>query len=215
MSTTIINKSKLNEFYGNRYLKLYQESFLPYLSIDKSGPPVLDLGCGQGTFLEILKDRGWQGVGIDLSEEAVTTCKSRGLDVSQSDAISYLSDKSESYSAILCSHLIEHLDYENACRLLRSCYQSLISHGRMILITPNPASLEVSEYFWLDPTHVRPYPLQLLSSMIEDAGFVEIASGQKTARGLPRRGIPRRFLLKLLLGRHYGKVDSYLVAEKP
>lgn len=208
-------KSRLNEFYGSRYLKPYQASFLPYLPIDKSGPPVLDLGCGHGTFLELLNEKGVPGVGIDLSEEAVAICSSKGLDAFQSDAINYLSDKIECYSAILCSHLIEHLEYGNACGLLQLCHRSLISGGRIILITPNPASLEVIEYFWLDPTHVRPYPLPLLSSMAEDAGFLEIASGQKTARGLPRRGIPRRLLLKLMLGRHYGRVDSWLVAEKP
>ena len=206
---------RLNEFYGNpEQLRRYLQRYLPYIKAAPSGHPVLDLGCGSGAFIELLQENGLSAVGIDLADEAVSECTAKGLNVFRDDALHFLSDKHEEYGSIFCSHLIEHFEYDDAVRLLVSIHEALVTGGRIVLITPNPASLEVSEYFWLDPTHVRPYPLPLLVSMLEQTGFQVLDQGQQTASGLPRRGMPRRFLLKLVLGRHYGKVDSYIVGKK-
>lgn len=188
--------------------------YLPYLYQASNEHPVLDLGCGSGAFMELLQEKNIPAEGIDMAVEAVTNCQAKGLNVVRDDALHFLAAEHENYASIFCSHLVEHLNYDDACQLLRSMHEALINGGRLILVTPNPASLEVSEYFWLDPSHVRPYPLKLLMSMFDQAGFQILAQGQQTAPGLPRRGIPRRFLLRLILGKHYGKVDSFIVGEK-
>ena len=208
-------KNRLNEFYGSQeQLRRYHRMYLTYLNTGSDAHPVLDLGCGFGAFMELLQESKVPVEGIDLAEEAVAECTAKGLHATRDDALHFLADKHGKYASIFCSHLIEHFNYGDACRLLSSMHEALINGGRVVLVTPNPASLEVSEYFWLDPTHIRPYPLPLLLSMFEEAGFKVLEHGQQTAPGLPRRGIPRRFLLRLVLGRHYGKVDSYIVGEK-
>ena len=202
-------------FFGNQEQMLrYHEKFVPRLLPDTVKAPVLDLGCGFGSFMELVRHRGIDVVGVDCIDDAVDTCRSMGFDVFKDDVLHFLEDKHECFGAVFFSHLIEHFAYPDACRLLARISASLIPGGRTIVITPNPASLEVAEYFWLDPTHVRPYPIQLLSSMVEDAGLSIIESGQLTPTRQPRRGIPRRLLLKLVLGRHYGQLDSFVVGEK-
>ncbi|MHB1464015.1 MAG: class I SAM-dependent methyltransferase [Thermoleophilia bacterium] len=210
-----LRKSRLNEFYGNRaQLQRYHARYLPWLNLDRTSLPALDLGCGSGVFLELVRQQGSEVVGVDCAEEAAVECRANGFDVFKGDALHFLEDRQESFGAVFCSHLIEHFQYPEACRLLKSISASLVTGGRLIVVTPNPASLEVSEYFWLDPTHVRPYPLPLLTSMVEDAGFSVVNSGHQTAPGQPRRTVPRRLFLKLVLGHHYGEVDSFVVAAK-
>ena len=205
----------MNEFFGSHdQMRRYHQTYLKFVGQAMVDHPVLDLGCGTGAFMELLRENGFQAMGIDLADEAVTVCSAKGLNVIKDDALSFLSDKHEVFATIICSHLIEHLNYEDACKLLDNIHNALIEGGRLILITPNPASLEVLEYFWLDPSHVRPYPLPLLVNMFDRAVLQVLAQGQKTAPGLSHRGLPRRFLLRFILGQHYGKVDSYIIGMK-
>ncbi len=99
--------------------------------------------------------------------------------------------------------------------MLELCQRALVARGRLHVNTPNPTSLEViAETFWLDPTHVRPYPLPLLMQMFQRAGFQVIASGHASTPALPRRTLPRRLWLRLALGRHYGHENTFIVGEK-
>ncbi|MHB8858038.1 MAG: class I SAM-dependent methyltransferase [Thermoleophilia bacterium] len=208
-------KSRLNMFYGDQeQLRRYHQGYLSRLIPTRPELPVLDLGCGFGAFMELVRQQGLDVVGVDCVDDAVDSCRSMGLEVFKEDVHHFLEDKQGAYGAVFCSHLIEHFEYGEACRLLKMIAESLAPGGRTVVVTPNPASLEVAEYFWLDPTHVRPYPLQLLSSMVEDAGLTVVESGQQSPSGQPRRNIPRRLLLKLVLGRHYGMLDSFVVAAK-
>ncbi|MHB9053013.1 MAG: class I SAM-dependent methyltransferase [Thermoleophilia bacterium] len=208
-------KSSLNMFYGSQeQLRRYHQGYLSRLLPQRPELPVLDLGCGFGAFMELVRDQGLDVIGVDCVDDAVDSCRSRGFDVFKDNVHHFLEDKRGAYSAVFCSHLIEHFAYDDACRLLKMIAAALAHGGRTVVITPNPASLEVAEYFWLDPTHVRPYPLQLLSRMVEDSGLTIIDSGRQSPSGQPRRDIPRRLLLKMVLGRHYGALDSFVVAEK-
>ena len=206
---------RLNYFYGNEeQLKRYHKKFISWLNLESLKLPILDLGCGSGVFMELVKSRENEVMGIDCVEEAILICKRKGLNVIYDDVLNFLKHNNQSFSAVFCSHLIEHFAYPDAIDLLELIADSLVFGGRAIFITPNPASIEVSEYFWLDTTHVRPYPLPLLNKMIIDSGLAHIKSGFKAAPGRPRRGIPRRILLKLVLGRYFGDIDSFVVAEK-
>ena len=64
-----------------------QRSYLPYF---EGATDVLDLGCGRGEFLELLRERGIAARGIDTNAEMVARCVERGLAVTRSDALSHL-----------------------------------------------------------------------------------------------------------------------------
>lgn len=211
-----MKKSGLNEFYGSDpQLRAYHARYLDWLTATLSPLPILDLGCGSGVFLELVRERSRNGRGVELAAEAVEVGRAKGLDVAQGDVMQFLQSQSPAAcSGIYCSHLIEHFSYPDACRLLELCCRVLAPAGRLIVITPNPVSLDViSETFWLDPTHIRPYPRPLLEKMMQRAGFSVVAAGHDDPPDLPRRSLPRRWFLRLLLGKHYGAMNTFVVGQ--
>jgi len=188
-----------------------QQRFLNYFD---PGTRVVDLGCGDGFFVAALRDRGVDATGVDLSQAAVDRCHQKGLStVVCQDVITFLRETGASFDGAFAAHLIEHLPPDGALELLRLCREHLNPGGHLVMITPNPTDLSViSEVFWLDLTHVRPYPLPLLTEMMTDTGLTVVEKGHYQSAGLSRRGLFRRRLLRLLLGKHYGQQNSYAVA---
>jgi len=205
----------LYEFGGTeQVVRNYQKRFVQYF---QRGSTVLDIGCGRGVFLELLRENGIYGVGLDASPEALATCGKKGIsNVHLGDALTFLEDKASCYDGVFCSHVIEHLEFAQATRLLALCYQALTPGGTIIIITPNAADLYVlSTTFWLDPTHVRLYPLLLLVSMFKQAGYLVEDSGFVHAAGGSRRMLPRFYFLRLILGPYFGHENTFIVGAKP
>ncbi len=207
----------LYEFGGSEeHVRSIQKCFLSHF---RSCERVLDLGSGRGIFLELLRDGGIESVGVDSAREAIDACRAKGIfSVAQDDMMSFLADKEQQYDGIFCSHVIEHLQYDDGLRLFRLCFDALQSNGKLVVVTPNCNDLQVlGEIFWLDPTHVRFYPCTLLKRMAVLAGFVGIEGGSILGswRAIRKRELPFYFLRRLLLGRYYGKPNSFVVARKP
>lgn len=69
---------------------------------------ILDIGCGQGPALDILRDKGYQSaVGITLNEEDVRVCRENGHDVRKMDQ-SFLEFPDNSFDLVWARHVIEH-----------------------------------------------------------------------------------------------------------
>ena len=69
------------------------EIYLPIVAEAKAGDesaPILDIGCGRGEWLELLKGVGLIARGVDLNRVMVGECRVMGFDVIEADAISYL-----------------------------------------------------------------------------------------------------------------------------
>lgn len=167
----------LEELYGfadEKVVRRYQEKYAKFF---QSGP-ILDIGCGRGIFLEILKKNGIEALGIDQSSEVVESLRRKGLAAFTANALNFLKTKKNQYRGIFCSHLIEHHTPEQVRQLLKYCFQSLKSEGILVIITPNPQDLRViTEIFWLDQTHIRPYPLKLLEQLLKQEGFKLLDQG--------------------------------------
>jgi O-antigen chain-terminating methyltransferase len=72
-------------------------------------------------------------------------------------------------------HLVEHLAFDDLVRLLDQAVRVLRPGGILLLETPNPNNLLVSSgHFYLDPTHVKPLPPDLLEFLVASRGFEEI-----------------------------------------
>src|SRR3954451_14821015 len=75
-----------------------------------SGGPVLELACGRGEFLELLRDAGIDGEGVDSDEGMVEQARSAGLDVTLCDAISAVEQRpDDSVRGVFSAHFVEHL----------------------------------------------------------------------------------------------------------
>ena len=169
-----------NRFRGSR--EEIRERVVFYLPIVRdagagtSSAPVLDLGCGRGEWLELLRDNGLVARGIDLNQVTVQQCQALGLDVMHDDAMTYLRAlPSGSLGAVTGIHIIEHLPFMGMLALLDETLRVLRSGGVAIFETPNPENVVVGACnFHMDPTHVRPLPPELMRFVLEARGFGQV-----------------------------------------
>lgn len=141
---------------------------------------VLDVGCGPGAFLVQLRGEGIEARGIDVDAEAVRAATAAGCSVHRGEATAILEAMAREglrFDAVVLAHLVEHLDPERALALFERIHAVLAPAGVLLVATPDVRNhIVLSELFWLDPTHVRPYPARLLERMGEAAGFACVTS---------------------------------------
>jgi SAM-dependent methyltransferase len=167
-----------DRFRGSRAdIKQRQSFYIPYIQEAKAGSasrPVLDLGCGRGEWLELLRDAGLAAQGVDLNRVFLEHCRDMGLNVIEQDALLYLSSlKRDSLGAVTSFHLVEHLPHKTLISLFDEALRVLMPGGLVIFETPNPENLIVGACnFYFDPTHLKPLPAEPLRFMLEARGFV-------------------------------------------
>jgi len=161
------------KFRGSRAdIKQRQTSFLHYFKGCKN---ILDIGCGRGELLELLRDNDIIGHGIDIDEEMVNFCISKGFDVEKNDAISYLEKLEDgSLDGIIMDQVIEHLDSNYLIKLLKLCYQKLKFGYYIVIETVNPLSLVSLTNFYIDMSHKRPIHPETLKFLANYANFREV-----------------------------------------
>jgi O-antigen chain-terminating methyltransferase len=158
-------------FRGSReYVKEKQRLYVPWF---QGCQAVLDLGCGRGEFLELLKQAGVPARGIDQEEEAVALCRGHGLEAERAEIFSYLGELPEgSLDELRRENAVEHLPPGRVPELVRLCAARLAKGGLLVIETPNPESPAIfTTHFYLDPTHEHPLPPALLVFYLEEAGF--------------------------------------------
>ncbi|MCE2699334.1 MAG: methyltransferase domain-containing protein [Nostocales cyanobacterium LE14-WE4] len=135
--------------------------------------PILDVGCGRGEWLELLKESGYISRGLDINRFMVEQCQARGLETIEADVINYLQSLPEnSLGAITGFHIIEHLPFKTLMRLFSETVRVLKPQGLVIFETPNPDNVLVgSNTFYLDPTHINPLPSATVKFMAEMFGL--------------------------------------------
>lgn len=146
-----------------------------YVPCFEGASDVLDLGCGRGEFLDLLKAKGVKGTGLDLNPEMVEVCRSRGLEATAGDALDYLSGLAdESLGGLLAVQVVEHLEPDYLIRLLQTAFYKLRPGSRLVLETINPACwVAFFESYLRDLTHARPLHPQTLQYLVQASGFTE------------------------------------------
>jgi 2-polyprenyl-3-methyl-5-hydroxy-6-metoxy-1,4-benzoquinol methylase len=152
------------------YVRKGQQFYLPYFS---GRQEVLDIGCGRGEFLELMREAGVPAHGIDLSQESVDLCQQKGLQAETADLFAYLADLPEaSVDGIFSAQVVEHLPPDRLPDMIRLAASRLRTDGVLAIETPNPECLAIfASHFYLDPTHTRPVPHPLLSFYMEEFGL--------------------------------------------
>jgi len=171
---------------SEEYVKAGQQFYRPYFEGRKS---VLDIGCGRGEFLEMMRESGVLARGIDLSPESVATCRAKGLDAEISDLFTYLAEIPEaSLDGIFCAQVVEHLPPERLPELVKLAARALARGGIAAIETPNPECLGIfATHFYLDPTHTRPVPHPLVAFYMEEfgMGLIEVHKLSPAVESMP------------------------------
>jgi SAM-dependent methyltransferase len=160
-----------NQFRGSPdTIRARLESYLPYFD---GASDVLDAGCGRGEFLDLLKARGIAGRGLDLNHEMVELCRGRGLDVAESDVVSYLEQLPDgSLGGLFAAQVVEHLQPAYLLRFLDVAYHKLRPGAPIVLETLNPACWTAFfDSFIRDITHVWPLHPETLRYLVLASGF--------------------------------------------
>jgi len=136
---------------------------------------VVDVGCGRGEFLELLREAGVTARGIDADLRMIEHCRAKGLEVELREAVDYLSGLPEdTLGGIFAAQVIEHLASTDLLSLVQEARRVLRPGGVFLVESPNPEALLTFAEFYLDPTHVRPYHPQLIRWLLEQEGFVDV-----------------------------------------
>jgi 2-polyprenyl-3-methyl-5-hydroxy-6-metoxy-1,4-benzoquinol methylase len=162
---------------GTRF-NFFAESLVHYFNIGKKKKikkyrergNILDVGCGRGTFLDIMKQDGWSVMGVELNEETASYASSRyGIQVLTAGAMPRLAD--ESFDVITLYHVLEH-SFEPAA-VVKECRRLMRKNGMLVIAVPNMDSLQAlfgqTYWFHLDlPFHLHHFTLKSLQSLLQD-----------------------------------------------
>ncbi|MCB1771457.1 MAG: class I SAM-dependent methyltransferase, partial [Candidatus Competibacteraceae bacterium] len=168
-----------DDFRGMRAdIKQRLSAYLPSLppGIGSSFAPAVDLGCGRGEWLELLREHELTVTGVDLNRMMVESCRESGLTVVEADGLTYLREQPDSsFGLITGFHIIEHLPLRALVAWLDEALRVLKPGGMVIFETPNPENLVVGACnFYMDPTHRNPLPPVMTQFLVEARGFVRV-----------------------------------------
>lgn len=163
-----------NVFYKEDIIKKIQANYLKYIPKSSSNR-FLDIGCGRGEFLDLLKQNNIKALGIEINAYEAELIKSKGLDVINCDVLDFFkSNKWQVFRGISLIQVVEHLEFNELYELMYKAYENIENGGVIIIETLNPANLNNLKFFYTDLTHIRPIPPQTLQFLCEFVGFKDL-----------------------------------------
>ena len=160
-----------DQFRGSReVIRERLETYVPYFT---GASDVLDVGCGRGEFLELLRAAGISARGLDLNHEMVEVCRAAGLAADEGDVVSYLTALPDaSLGGLFAAQVVEHLEPGYLLRFLELAHHKLRPGAPLVLETLNPACwVAFFESFIRDITHVWPLHPETLKYLVTASGF--------------------------------------------
>jgi methionine biosynthesis protein MetW len=144
---------------------------------------VLDLGCWDGSVSEMIRNNNNIVSGIEISDNAITKARARGINVYDLDlSLDWQDEVKEKYDAVVAGEIIEHIF--DTDRFLYNVYKALKEDGCLVLSTPNIASLGRRIMLFLgitpiiettarinDAGHIRYFTFNSLNKLLKENGF--------------------------------------------
>lgn len=202
----------------------------PYVEDFRGAAPVLDVGCGRGEFLSLLRDAGIDAAGVDADADMVAFARGEGLEVEHADALDHLEGVADaSLGGIFAAQLLEHLPPAALLRLLELAAAKLRPGGLLVAETINPLSPLALRSYFADLTHAQPLVPETLELLVRRAGFREVETRFLNEPPAPERlrdvGLPRdpafddaraalRHNVERLQALLFGPLDYAIVARR-
>jgi SAM-dependent methyltransferase len=148
----------------------------PYVDLFAGAAPVLDVGCGRGEFLGLLRDAGIEARGVDADADMVAYALGEGLEVEHADVVAYLDAlPTGSLGGLFAAQLVEHLPPPALVAFLRLAHEALRAGGVAVFETINPLSPLALRNYFADLTHAQPLVPETLELLARHAGFADVA----------------------------------------
>lgn len=163
-----------------------------YAELLAKSTDVLDVGCGRGELLDLLRERGIRAQGIDSNAAMVELCRARGLRVQQSDALGFLrAQVDDRFGGLVAVQVIEHFEPGYLVRFLEEAFRTMRAQAPLILETINPACwMAFFECYLRDLTHRVALHPETLRHLVQTSGFtsvdVQLRHPVREADRLPR-----------------------------
>jgi 2-polyprenyl-3-methyl-5-hydroxy-6-metoxy-1,4-benzoquinol methylase len=150
-----------------------RERLSSYVPIFADASNVLDIGCGRGEFLALLRERGISARGIDTNEAMIQVCHEKGLLANAGGALEFLRVQDpQSLGGLFAAQVVEHLEPNYLAALLDAAFNALRPGAPIVLETINPACwFAFFESYIRDITHVRPLHPDTLKYLLVATGF--------------------------------------------
>jgi O-antigen chain-terminating methyltransferase len=205
-----------------------RERQLPYVGLLREAAPVLDLGCGRGELVALLREAGVEARGVDADADMVAFARGEGLDVEQGDLLEHLELLPDvSLGAVAALQVVEHLPPPALLGLLDLAAAKLRPDGVLLLETINPLAPQALRNYFADLTHAQPLVPETLETLVRGAGFRDVETryaNEPTARlaepELPAGGewdAARTICaanVRLLNAQLFGPLDYAIVARR-
>lgn len=148
--------------------------------------PVLDVGCGRGELLALLRDAGVESSGVDADADMVAFARGEGLDVEQADLLDALERTADSsLGGVFAGQVVEHLPPATLGRFLELAHAKLRAGGVLVLETINPLSPLALRNYFADLTHAQPLVPETLALLARNAGFTTLETRYLTEPARP------------------------------
>lgn len=156
------------EHYGDRW-----EFSVSLADLSNAAHSLLEIGSGEGIYVQMARERGIDAIGLDLNAAAVAIARAKGLPVISSTVASYLDQNPRCFDAAALFHTLEHLPDPHG--FLLSLRDVLVPEGLLALSVPNPNRWYIAqgkrEWFDFPPHHLLRFSVSGLCRLLERSGF--------------------------------------------
>jgi SAM-dependent methyltransferase len=200
---------------------IYRRDIRPHLPFPAEGRRVLDIGCGRGELVGLLRDDGFDARGVEISPEQVSLAHAAGVAaVERGDFHEYLATTTAALDAVVATDVLEHLDKDEVLRTFDDVHAALRPGGVFIARVPNAVSPVGGNVMYGDVTHETWFTRRSAAQLAAVAGFraVRTFACPPLAHGLRSAARvalwkPISGLLKLMLIAETGEVGGHIITQ--
>lgn len=134
---------------------------------------IVDLGCGDGSLLQILAERGYENVsGVDASPSQVALARDAGLSVQEANVLDWLHEAPDAWAHVIVAFdVLEHFTKSESLQLLDDAHRVLRPGGTLVVHVPNASSIFSARVRYADCTHEQAFTRESLTQLFRAAGF--------------------------------------------